>query len=116
MPSLRPVLGELVLDIAQRGAGAYPTGPISNPGYANTILVLVYVSGVTGTTYTLDAAIQTSPDASTWTTVQSMTQMTGVGQSVLTACIDTAEYGQVLATVGGTGSPTVTFSLAVMVI
>lgn len=114
MPSLRPVLGELVLDIAARGAGAYPTGPISNPGYANTILVLVYASGTTGTTATLDVAIQTSPDGTTWTTVQSMVQMTGAGQSVLTACIDTNEYGQVLATVGGTGTPTVTFSLAVM--
>lgn len=116
--SLRTVSGDIALPFATaRAAGTYSSGPIANPGATSDVLALVYVAAVAGTTHTLDVALQTSPDNSTWTSVTGggITQMTAAGNSVAYArCND--EYIQVLATVGGTGSPTVDFKVAVMVI
>lgn len=105
------------LPLLSRGAGAYATGPVANPGQVNNLLAMVYVSAGSGTTHTLDVVIQTSPDRSTWTTVTSGTQITGAtGTQLLYAYVGSDLYAQVQATVGGTGTPTKTFNIGVLVL
>jgi hypothetical protein len=116
--SLRNVLGDVAIkSVAARPAGTYSSGPIANPGATSNVVAMVHASAVSGSTQTLDVAIQTSPDNSTWSTVTggSIAQMSAVGNSMCNAYI-TDEYVQILATVGGTGTPTVTFRVEVMVI
>jgi hypothetical protein len=115
--SLRPVLGDIALPVAARGAGTYASGPIANAGNADVVLVMVHVTAVSGSTKTLDVVLQTSPDNSTWTSIASsaITQMTAAGSAQALAAIDD-DYVQVLATVAGTGTPIVTCQVSVMVI
>lgn len=115
--SLKPVLGQVHLAPTQKGAGTFATGPVSNPGAANVVLVILHVTAAEGDTHTLDAVIQTAPDASTWSTVSTATQITATtGQQVVAAYVGTDEYAQVVATVGGTNTPKVTYSLTVLVL
>lgn len=115
--SLRQVLGDVALKSAAQPAGTYASGPIANPGATSNVVALVHVSAVSGTTKTLDVAIQTSPDNTTWTSVTggSIAQMSAVGNSICNAYI-ADQYVQVLATVAGSGTPIVTFRVEVMVI
>lgn len=114
--SLKPVFWDEYLKLSQRAAGTFSTGPVSNPGTANVVVALIYVTAVSGDTHTLDLVIQTSPDNSTWTTVATATQMTAAGSQMLNAYIGTDEYGQIVATVAGTNTPLVTFDLAALVL
>jgi len=109
--SLHPVFGDILLTSAVRGAGTYGTGEISNPGQANFVQFYLVVSAVGGSTQTIDAVVQTSPDNSTWTSVtaSAITQLTATGQATGFAYVGSALYAQVLVTVGGTGTPTATF-------
>jgi hypothetical protein len=116
MADLKYALWDNFIPLAQQSAGTYSTGPVSSPGNANNVVALIFVSAVSGATHTLDVAIQTSPDNSTWTTVASATQMTAAGQQLVTAYIGSDEYGQIVATVAGTSTPTVTFNLAALVL
>jgi hypothetical protein len=116
--SLRPMLVDTAIPVATlRAAGTYSSGPIANPGAISNVGLWVFASAVGGTTQTLDVVIQTSPDGSTWTSLTSsaITQMTAIGSAQSNAYVP-AEYIQVLATVGGTGSPTVTFRVEVLVV
>jgi hypothetical protein len=114
--SLRTVLGDVVLRGTAQVAGTYSSGPITNPGAASTVLVLVHVSAVGGSTQTFNVKLQSSPDNSTWTDVPgaSATALTAIGTESFNALIPD-RYAQVVAVVGGTGSPTVTSQIAVMV-
>lgn len=115
--SLRYVFADIVLPVvAARTAGAYASGPIANAGAASGVLMLVAASAVSGTTQTLDAVLQTSPDGTTWTsrTATAIAQLTAPGNALSMGDVTPYEYVQVLATVGGTGTPTVTFSVAVI--
>ena len=114
--SLEAAFHDNPLPLSSRGAGAYGTGPVSNPGQTNNVIAMVFVSAGSGTTHTLDVAIQTSPDNSTWTTVASGAQITATtGSQLITAYVGSTLYAQVLATVGGTGTPTKTFNVGVLV-
>lgn len=115
--SLRNVMADVALPHLLRTAGTYGSGPIANPGATSNVIAHVYCSAVAGSTHTLDVAIQTSPDNSTWTSVTGggITQMTAAGNAVCNAfCND--EYIQILATVGGSVSPSATFRVVVEVI
>lgn len=115
--SLRMPLADIVLKQTTAAPGTYATGPLANPGAASYVMVFVQVTAVAGSTHTLDVAIQTSPDNSTWSSLTggSITQLTAAGGAVCSALVND-EYVQVLATVGGSVSPTVSFNVAVMVI
>jgi hypothetical protein len=116
--SLRPAFADVVLASASRGAGTYGTGPVSNPGSANIVQFFVVVSAVGGSTQTIDAVVQTSPDGTTWTslTPSAITQLTTTGQDSSFAFVSQALYAQVLVTIGGTGTPTATCSVGVLVL
>jgi hypothetical protein len=116
--SLRPAFSDLVLASASRGAGTYGTGPVSSPGAANIVEFFIVVTAVGGTTQAIDAVVQTAPDASTWTSVtaSAITQLTAIGQAHSFAFVASALYAQVLVTVAGTGTPTATCAVGVLVL
>jgi len=115
--SLHPVFGDILLPSASRGAGTYGTGEVSNPGQANFVQFFIVVSAVGGSTQTIDAVVQTSPDNTTWTsiTASGISQLTATGQASGFAFVGAALYAQILVTVGGTGTPTATFVLGAKV-
>jgi len=114
--SLRTVLGDVVLRGTAAVAGTFSSGPIANAGQAGTVQVLVAISAVGGSTQTLNVKLQSAPDAATWTDIPgaASTQLTAVGGTSFNAAVADS-YVQAVATVGGTGSPTVTYRVAVMV-
>jgi hypothetical protein len=116
--SLHPAFTDIVLASAVRGAGTYGSGPVSNPGTANIVEFFIAVTAVGGSTQTIDAVVQTSPDNSSWTSVtaSAISQLTATGQAHSFAFVSTALYAQVLVTVGGTGTPTATCVVGVIVL
>jgi len=67
------------------------------------------VTAASGTTPTLDVAVQTSHDGATWTTVASFARATGVG-SERKRFSGLDRYVRAVATLGGT-TPSFTFSV-----
>ena len=114
--SMRQVDGDVVLN------GALPSGVSTSPTVAfgptvADLLVMIHVTALTGTGPTLLVQIQQSADGSTgWTTITGAdsASITAVGNSVTNARL-TMPYVRVIATVGGTATPTVTARVAVMV-
>jgi hypothetical protein len=115
--ALNNPLADTVLPSAQRAAGTFSSGPIANAGSADYVLFLVDVTAAQGDTHTLDVVLQTAPDASTWTTVtrSAITQITTTTGYALGFSATADDYVQVLATVGGTNVPKVTFSVVAVV-
>lgn len=114
--ALQYVFGQMVLASSQRSAGTFDTGPLINAGQADACIMMVSATAVTGTTQTLDAVLQTSADGSSWTslTPSAITQLTATGQQLTFGNVSAFEYVQVHTVVGGTGTPTVTYSVAVI--
>jgi hypothetical protein len=116
--ALRNMLVDTAIPVATlRAAGTYTSGPIANPGATTNCGMWVHVSAVGGTTQTIDCVFQTSPDGATWTSLASsaITQMTAVGSAQANAYLP-GEYIQVLLTIGGTGTPTATVRVEVLVV
>jgi hypothetical protein len=111
-------LADMVMPIQTQAAGTYSTGPLVEAGNANWVVVYVNVSAATGTTHTLDVKLQSSNDGSVWTDLPggAITQITGTANTAIAAAPPNDDYVQAVATVGGTGSPTVTFSLGALII
>lgn len=117
MSGLREVLGMVAIPTSAMGAGTYTSGPIANPGIAASVVAHVHASTVSGTTQTLNVSIQSSNDNVTWTTIpgSAAAQLTGVGNSSTNAYADD-DYIQIIAVVGGTGTPVVTFRVSCLVV
>lgn len=78
-------------------------------GDRGTVRLTLAVKAASGTLPTLDVALQTSPDGTTWSTVASFTQATGVtSQYQVVGGID--RFVRAHCTIGGT-NPSFTFSL-----
>ncbi len=83
-------------------------------GYEGAVKLTLYSAAGTGTSPTLNAKVQTSPDDSTWTDVSGATfsQITNAASSLQSIGVDTRavqRYIRVYYTVGGT-SPSFTVS------
>ncbi|MGH3985876.1 MAG: hypothetical protein ACRDTZ_00980 [Pseudonocardiaceae bacterium] len=115
--ALKAILGDVVLPSAARGSGTHASGPIANSGATSNVVVLVHCTAVSGTSPTLNVVLQSSNDGSSWSSVASSatTQLTAAGNAMSNALVDD-DYIQVLATVGGTDTPTATCRVAVLVI
>ncbi|MCX4752897.1 hypothetical protein [Kitasatospora purpeofusca] len=111
----RPVLADLALAPAARTASA-SSGPIAAAGQATTVLLGVHCTAASGTTPTLDVALEESADGASWTAVtgSAAAQLTAAGNRVAFAAV-TKNYVRVAATIGGT-TPSFTFSAAVHVL
>jgi len=84
----------------------------SLPGSWDTITGYLIVTAASGTNPTLDVVYQTTPDGgTTWFTVTSFTQATGTTTQRLALTAPIGVDGRILYTIGGTDTPTFTFSL-----
>jgi hypothetical protein len=99
-----------------QAAGTFSSGPLANAGLANWCALYANVSAASGTTHTLDVKLQGSNDGASWTDIPgaAITQITGTANSAATSGPVPYEYVQAVATVGGTGSPSVTFAASVV--
>jgi hypothetical protein len=122
--SLKPVFSDLVIPLVTgRVAGTYASGPISQPGEANWLQFYIIVTAVSGSTQTIDAVLQTSDDNTSYssltTTASAITQISSPTPPVQAfgyGYIANHEYGQVLVTIAGTGTPTATLAVYAFVI
>jgi len=79
-------------------------------GDKSTVRLDLAVTAASGTSPTLDITIEASPDNSTWTSVGTFTQATGVTtQHKVFTGLD--RYVRSRRTIGGTGSPSFTYSI-----
>lgn len=114
--SFRAVIGDVPLS-GVLSAGANTSSPVSAPGGAADVLVMVHVSAVSGTSPTLNVTLEQSADGSSgWTAVTGgvVAQLTAAGSGMANAAV-TQSYIRVVATVGGTATPTVTGRVALVV-
>jgi hypothetical protein len=99
-----------------QAAGTFNSGPLANAGLASWCVLYANVSAASGTTHTLDVKLQGSNDSETWTDIAgaAITQITGTSNTATTSGPIPYDYVQAVATVGGTGTPSVTFAAAVV--
>jgi hypothetical protein len=112
---LRPLLGDVALPSAARGAGTYTSGPVANAGMATDVLLTVHATASSGTP-TLDVSLEESADGTTWTAItgSAITQLTAAGNKVAAANIS-KNLVRVTSTVGGT-TPSVTYRAVLMIL
>lgn len=77
----------------------------------DTLRLTLDVTAVAGTSPTLLVTIQTSSDGAAWRNVKSFTARNAVGQEAL-VFVPVDRYVRAIWTIGGTGGPSFTFSLA----
>lgn len=65
-----------------------------------------------GTAPTLDVVVQDTLDGTNWNTIMTFTQATGVTREIKTLTTPFSDRLRVLWTLGGTGGPSFTFSVA----
>ncbi|SRR6266536_3248264 len=111
----RPIYGDVALASAARTAST-TSGPIAAAGQATLCILLVHCTAASGTTPTLDVALEGSADNSSYSSVANsgVTQLTAAGNRISTALV-TTNYVRVAVTIGGT-TPSFTFSASVLFI
>lgn len=112
---LRPVLGDVALPLAARGAGTYTSGPVAGAGMAADVLLTVHVTAVSGTP-TLNCSLEESSDGVSWSAVpgSATAQLTAAGNAVAAAAI-TKNYVRATSTVAGT-TPSVTYRVVLLIV
>jgi hypothetical protein len=111
---LRPVFADVALTSAARTASA-ASGPVAVSGATADALVTVHCTAASGTSPTLDVALEESADGASWSAVPNSgtTQLTAAGNRVAGAKV-TKNFVRVAATIGGT-TPSFTFSATVWI-
>jgi hypothetical protein len=109
--ALRPIFGDVVDTGVARGAGTFTAGPIAGSGQANAVVLGVHVTAASGTSPTLNASLEESDDASTWTAVtgSAVAQLTAAGNAVAFA-VPAKRYVRVTSTIAGT-TPSFTYKV-----
>lgn len=96
------------------GTAALASGTTNTSGYevsrSKSGSFYISVTAVSGTNPTLDVIIQDSPDGTLWYTLTTFTQATAATTEVKRVT-QIGRYVRANMIVGGTASPTVTFSL-----
>jgi len=112
---LRTALVEPLATYVAQVPGTYKAGPVANAGYAQWVMLYVHVTAVSGSA-TVTAALESSPDGTTWTLIpgSAITALTAAGNAIATAAVNN-EYVRVTSTEAGAAT-TATYSVAVMVI
>ena len=111
---LKTALGDIALTSAARGAGTFTSDQLSLAGAAADVLVLVHVTAASGTSPTLNVALEQSSDGVTWSAVtgSGIAQLIAAGNAIATAS-PSAQFVRVTSTVAGT-TPSFTYSVSVM--
>ncbi len=110
----RNVQADVALASAARTASG-TSGPITTPGAAADVVLMVHCTAASGDTPTLDVSLEESADNSNWTavTASGATQLTAAGNRVAAARVS-KNYVRVAYTIAGT-TPSFTFSVTAMV-
>ncbi|MFD8882383.1 hypothetical protein ACFV0H_07645 [Streptomyces erythrochromogenes] len=110
--AIRPFMGDVVLASAARTTTA-SSGPVAAAGQVTVAVLLVHCSAASGTTPTLDVALEQSANGTDWSAVTggAAAQLTAAGNRVATGLV-TANYVRATATIGGT-TPSFTFSASI---
>lgn len=91
---------------------ASAAGSAVDIGDAATLRLDLVITAKAGTNPTLDIDVQSSPDGSTnWVTVASFAQQTNTTAGVHKVFGPCDRYVRINSTIGGTGSPSFTFSV-----
>jgi len=90
--------------------GATTTGNKIDVGDFRAIDMYMSCTAVSGTNPTLDAVVSSSADGTVWITHTTFTQITAAATE-LKFLEKFGRYIRVVATIGGTNTPTVTFTL-----
>lgn len=103
--------GRRVVLAASGARTSNSSGPHHPTRDDDTARLTLDVTASGGTTPTLDVDIETSPEGTSWSTVDSFTQATGTNsQRLVVSNLD--RFVRVAWTIGGTAGPTFTFSVA----
>ena len=81
---------------------------VEETAHRRTLALILAITAVSGTNPTLDVTVQTSRDGSTWYTAGPFTQATATGTQRKVFALD--RYVRLAWTIGGTDTPTFTFS------
>jgi hypothetical protein len=89
------------------------SGSLTGYGPATTLRAQLDVTAVTGTNPTLDVLIQDTLDGTNWNnlTAGTFTQKTAVSREVVNITVPFSDELRVTWTIGGTDTPTFTFSV-----
>ena len=111
--AVRPILGEVAFAPAARTASA-TGGPVAAAGQATAVVLAVHCTAASGTTPTLDVALEESADGASWSAItgSGITQLTAVGNRLATALVS-KNYVRVAATIAGT-TPSFTFGATLL--
>ena len=106
---LRPNIINSTIAPQQLSSGATNGTGRDVSGFVGPVTVVVNAGAFAGTSPTLDAKVQESSDNSTYTDVTgaTMTQLTASGVGTILCIVHTKQYLRVVATVGGSSTPTV---------
>lgn len=117
--SLKTMQADVAFTAAQRtlAGSPYASGPVANPGTARACILYVHCTAVSGTTPTLDVSLEESNDNVTYTAItgSGITQLTAAGNRIAYAAVN-KQYVRATASVGGSASPTATFSADIAVL
>ena len=80
-------------------------------GKAENIRLQLAVMAVSGTSPTLDVLLQDTVDGSNWNTIATFTQATGTGTDMQNVTAPFGDQVRLSWTVGGTATPTFTFTV-----
>lgn len=114
--SFRSTIGDVAL-AGVWGLGTNTSSVISAPGSAADVVVLVHVTAVSGTSPTVAVTVEQSADGNgSWTAVTggAVATISAAGSGIANAAV-TQPYLRVVATVGGSATPTVTGRVALIV-
>lgn len=106
----------LAASAARTASGQGTSTSVYNAGQALRVQLDVTAENDAATGETLDVTIQDSIDGTNWNTIGTFTQATGITREVIN--IQTPFFGRIRAAwvVGGTGSPSFTFSVKAVAI
>lgn len=112
--SLVATQAELAVASAARTASGN-SGPITGAGKMAQVLLMVHCTAASGTSPTLDVSLEQSADGTSWAAItgSAATQLTAAGNRTAGA-LATANYVRAVWTIGGTDTPTFTFSISVL--
>jgi hypothetical protein len=117
--SYKGTAGAIAIASASRGSGTYTSGLLNNADLDfAAVELLVYASAVSGSP-SLVCSLESSSDHTNWTAVPgaTTTALTAPGSVVINAAIANANDDlRVTSTVSGSGSPTITYRVAVFVL
>jgi hypothetical protein len=107
--------------LVARSTGTYTSEPIFDPhgdfSLVRGVQLLVYTSEISGSP-TLGCALESSPDQVTWTLIagSDMAPMSDVGNASVNVAVSGSDYIRVVSTVGGTGTPSITYRAVALLI